>query len=69
MAQWIVLAAHGQWYVCSNPIRVIGRAMKGIGPQLLQICPKTRPEFLLTIFWGFPRIFRKTDDLPNLGNI
>ena len=31
----ITLAAHGQWVVGSNPIRVIGRVRKGIKPQFL----------------------------------
>ena len=26
IAQWIAVAAHGQWVVGSNPIRVIGGA-------------------------------------------
>ena len=39
VAQWIALAAHGQWVVGSNPIRVIGGVRKGIRPQLL-LCSK-----------------------------
>ena len=35
VARWIALAAHGQWVVGSNPIRVIGGVRKGIRPQLL----------------------------------
>ena len=30
MAQWIALAAHGQWVVGSNTIRDIGGVRKGI---------------------------------------
>ena len=33
VAQWIRLAAHGQWVVGSNPIRAIGGVRKGIRPQ------------------------------------
>ena len=41
MAQWIALAAHGQWVVVSNPIRVIDGIRKGIRPQLL-LCSKDK---------------------------
>ena len=35
MAQWIALAAHGQWAMGSYPIRAIGVVRKGIRPKLL----------------------------------
>ena len=41
VAQWIRLAAHGQWVVGSNPIRAIGGVRKGIRPQLL-LCSKDK---------------------------
>ena len=47
VAQRIVLAAHGQWVVGSNPIRVIGGVSRPtiIAPVLQrQICHKTRSE-------------------------
>ena len=69
MAQWIVLAAHGQWFVCWNPIRVIGRAMKGIIPQLLPNLSQDPAGVSIDYIWGFPCILWKTDDWPNLGNI
>ena len=36
MAQWIALAAHGQWVVGLNPISVIGGVRKGIIAPVLQ---------------------------------
>ena len=41
VAQWIRLAAHGQWVVGSNPIRAVGGVRKGIRPQLL-LCTKDK---------------------------
>ena len=35
MAQWVALAAHSQWVVGSNPIRVIGGVRKDILQLLL----------------------------------
>ena len=32
VAQWIALAAHGQWAVSSEPIKVVGDVRKGIRP-------------------------------------
>ena len=40
VAQWIRLAAHGQWVVGSNPIRAIDGVRKGIRPQF-SCAPKT----------------------------
>ena len=41
--QWIALAAHGQWVVGSNPIRVIGGVRKGIRPKLL-LCSSDKKQ-------------------------
>ena len=56
MAQWIALAAHGQWFVGSIPIKVIGCVRKGIRPQLL-LCSKDksvpRPAHKKSLNQGF----------------
>ena len=52
MAQWIVLAAHGQRVVGSNSIRVIGDVRKGMRTQLL-LCSKDKPEIGKKTNWGF----------------
>ena len=54
MAQWIALAAHGQWVVGSLPTSVIGGVRKDIRPQLL-LCSKDK---------SVPRSAQKN---PNLG--
>ena len=41
MAQWIALAAHGQWVVGSLQTSVIGGVIKDIRPQLL-LCSKDK---------------------------
>ena len=41
VAQWIVLATHGQRVVGSNSIRLIGGVRKGIRPQL-HLCPNSK---------------------------
>ena len=35
MAEWIVLGAHGLWFMGINPIKVVGGVGKCIRPQLL----------------------------------